>query len=93
VAVKFSTKLFLIFTLAFAAAMIVSTWAGLRGVRRSFAQLEAERIAASVELTRREVDRLGQDVDHRIAAVAESEATLRMALDINRPQPDLSIYA
>lgn len=73
--------------------MIVSTWAGLRGVRRSFAQLEAERIAASVELTRHEVDRLGQDVDHRIGAVAESEATLRMALDINRPQPDLSIYA
>ena len=92
-AVKFSTKLFLIFTLAFGAAMIVSTWAGLRGVRRSFAQLEAERVAASVELTRREVDRLGQDVDHRVAAVAESEATVRMALDINRPQPDLSIYA
>jgi signal transduction histidine kinase len=93
VAVKFSTKLFLIFTLAFGGAVVVSTGAGLRGVRRGFAQLEAERIAASVELTRHELDRQGQDVDHRVGAVADSEATTRMALDINGPKPDLSIYA
>lgn len=92
-AVKFSTKLFLIFTLAFGGAVAVSTGAGLRGVRRGFAQLEAERVAASVALTRHELDRLGQDVDHRVGAVADSEATTRMALDINGPKPDLSIYA
>jgi signal transduction histidine kinase len=93
VAIKFSTKLFLIFTLAFAAGVAVSTGAGLRGVRQAFAQLEAERVAASVELTRHEMDRLGQEVDHRVGAVADSEATTRMALDINSPKPDLSIYA
>ena len=92
-AIKFSTKLFLIFTLAFAGAVAVSTGAGLRGVRQAFAQLEAERVAASVELTRHEMDRLGQEVDHRVGAVADSEATTRMALDINSPKPDLSIYA
>ncbi len=92
-AVKFSTKLFLIFTLAFGCAIVVSTLAALGGVRRGFAQIEAERIAASVGLTRHELGRLGQDVDHRVSAVADSEATTRMALDINGPKPDLSIYA
>ena len=92
-AVKFSTKLFIIFTLAFCAAVAVSTALSLRVVRHSFAQLESERIAAAVALTSHELDRLGQDIDHRLGAVAESEATTRMAMDINSPKPDLSLYS
>ncbi len=90
---KFPSKLFLVFAVAFSLAAAILFGASLRGVRHAFGQMESERASAALELARYELSSHGEDVDHRIGMIAEGEATLRMAIDLNRLQPDYSIYA
>ncbi|HUJ39000.1 MAG TPA: hypothetical protein VLW54_00530 [Candidatus Acidoferrales bacterium] len=55
--------------------------------------METSQVAGAFENVQRELDRGAEDVSRRVGLVAESEATLRMALDLSRPQPDFSVYA
>jgi signal transduction histidine kinase len=89
----FPAKVFVSFFAAFALAAVLLFSAALTGERRAFSQMEAGQVAAAFENVRRELDRGAEDVSRRVGLVAESEATLRMALDLSRPQPDYSIYA
>ena len=89
----FPAKVFVSFVAAFALAAVLLFSAAITGERRSFAELESSQVAAAFENVRRELDRGSEDVSRRVNLVAESEATLRMALDLSRPQPDYSIYA
>ena len=89
----FPAKVFVSFVAAFALAAVLLFSAAITGERRSFSELESSQVAAAFENVRRELDRGAEDVVRRVNLVAESEATLRMALDLSRPQPDYSIYA
>ncbi len=89
----FPAKVFLSFVAAFALAAVLLFSAAITGERRAFSELESSQVAAAFENVRRELDRGAEDVVRRVSLVAESEATLRMALDLSRPQPDYSIYA
>ena len=40
----------------------------------------------------REFERREQDVAHRVQGIADAEATVRMAIDLSRPQADVSVY-
>jgi len=89
----FPAKVFVSFVAAFALAAVLLFSAAITGERRTFSELESSQVAAAFENVRRELDRGSEDVVRRVNLVAESEATLRMALDLSRPQPDYSIYA
>jgi signal transduction histidine kinase len=89
----FPAKVFLSFIAAFALAAGLVFSAAIGGLRHTYGQMEQGQVAAAFENARRELDRGAEDVTRRVSLVAESEATLRMALDLSRPQPDYSIYA
>jgi len=89
----FPAKVFLSFLAAFALAAGLLFSAALGGLRHTYGEMEQGQVSAAFENARREVERGAEDVSRRVGLVAESDATLRMALDLSRPQPDYSIYA
>ena len=88
----FRSKLFVMFTLALlllvglisAGVMIVS--------RRAFAEVSRQHSNALVAQFQREFDKRAQDVVHQVQGVADAEGTVRMAIDLSRPQSDVSVY-
>ncbi|HEY4878846.1 MAG TPA: ATP-binding protein, partial [Candidatus Acidoferrales bacterium] len=88
----FRSKLFLNFMIALLLAVGLVA-AGVTVVtRRVFDQMNAEHTDAMVAQFQREFERRGQDVAHRVKAIAEEEATTRMAVDLSRPNADVSVY-
>ncbi len=88
----FRTKLFVIFTLAllFSVGLVA---VGVTAVtRRSFDQLNHQYSDAAVAQFKREFERREADVVHQVQGIADAESTVRMAIDLSRPQPDVSIY-
>src|ERR1700683_2777898 len=67
--------------------------AGVTIVSRSaFDDLNRQHSDALVAQFQREFDRRAQDVAHQVQGVADAEATVRMAIDLSRPQADVSVY-
>src|SRR5271154_2049165 len=91
-AVTFRTKLFVVFTLA----MLLSVGVVAVGVtvvtRRAFQESNRQHSEALVAQFEREFQRHEQDVVHRVQGIADAEATVRMAIDLSRPQADVSVY-
>ena len=88
----FRSKLFLNFMIALLLAVGLVA-AGVTVVtRRVFDQMNAQHTDAMVAQFQREFERRGQDVAHRVKAIAEEEATTRMAVDLSRPNADVSVY-
>lgn len=88
----FRAKLFWIFTLTvFLSIGLVA--AGVTVVtRRAFDELNREHSDALVAQFQREFERRGQDVLRRVQGIADAEGTVRMAIDLSRPQADVSVY-
>jgi signal transduction histidine kinase len=60
--------------------------------RRAFELFDRQRADALVAQFRREYAQRGEEVAHRVQGIADAQATIRMALDLNRPQADASQY-
>ncbi len=89
---SFRTKLLIIFALTVVAAValvagVVSTY-----TRRAFERLDSQRSEALVGQFRREFSRRGEEVVRRVEGIVDAEASLRMAIDLSRPQADPSLY-
>jgi signal transduction histidine kinase len=67
-------------------------WAVSTYARRAFERLDSQRSEALVAQFRREFSRRGEEVVRRVEGIADAEATVRMAIDLNRPQADPSLY-
>jgi two-component system, NtrC family, nitrogen regulation sensor histidine kinase NtrY len=90
--VTFRSKLFLNFMIALLLAVGLVA-AGVTVVtRRVFDEMNRAHTDAMVAQFQREFKRRGQDVAHRVKAIAEEEATTRMAVDLSRPSADVSVY-
>ncbi len=88
----FRSKLFLNFMIALLLAVGLVA-AGVTVVtRRVFDEMNRAHTDAMVAQFQREFERRGQDVAHRVKAIAEEEATTRMAVDLSRPSADVSVY-
>ena len=87
----FRTKLFFVFTLA----MLLSVGLVAGGVtvvtRRAFEQLSERHTQAFVAQFQREFARREEDVANRVQGIVDAEATVRMAIDLSRPQADVSV--
>ena len=88
----FRTKLFWIFTLAmlFAVGLIA---AGVTVVtRQAFDELNRQHSDALIAQFQKEFARRQEDVVHRVRGIAEEESTTRMAVALNLPKGDASVY-
>src|SRR6204780_2281162 len=90
--VSFRTKLLAFFVTTIVAAVTLVAWGVSVYTRRAFEDFDRQRTDALVAQFRREYAQRGDEIAHRVQSVADSEATLRMAMDLNRPQGDASQY-
>jgi two-component system nitrogen regulation sensor histidine kinase NtrY len=90
--VTFRSKLFVNFMLALLLSVALVTAGVTVATRRAFDELNRQHTDALVEQFQREFDRRGHDVLHRVQGIAEAEPTVRMAIDLSRPNADISVY-
>jgi signal transduction histidine kinase len=90
--VTFRTKLFIVFTLALLLAVGLVAVGVTAVTRRAFNQLNHQHSDAAVAQFAREFARRRVDVVHRVQGIADAEGTVRMAIDLSRPQADVSVY-
>jgi two-component system, NtrC family, nitrogen regulation sensor histidine kinase NtrY len=90
--VTFRFKLFLNFVIALLLAVGLVAAGVTIVTRRVFEEINRQHTDAMVSQFQLEFERRGQDVAHRVKAIAEEEATTRMAVDLSRPNADVSVY-
>lgn len=88
----FRNKIFVIFTLAIVLAVVLVTTGVTYSTRQSFNDLNARRTSSLIGQFQIEFTKHGQDIVRRTQGVADAEATVRMAIDLSRPQADVSLY-
>jgi two-component system, NtrC family, nitrogen regulation sensor histidine kinase NtrY len=90
--VSFRTKVLIFFLVTIVAAVSLVAYGVSAYTRRAFEEFDRQRTDALVAQFRREYAQRGEEVVHRVQSIADSESTLRMAMDLNRPQADASQY-
>jgi two-component system nitrogen regulation sensor histidine kinase NtrY len=90
--VTFRTSLFVNFTLALLLSVGLIAAGVSEVTRRAYNQLNSQYGNAMVAQFEREFARREQDVFHRVEGIANAEGTVRMAIDLSRPQADVSVY-
>lgn len=88
----FRTKLFVVFTVALLLSVSVVAVGVTVVTRRAFDTLNRQHSEALVAQFEREFERRKQDVSNRVQGIADTEATVRMAIDLSRPRADVSVY-
>jgi two-component system, NtrC family, nitrogen regulation sensor histidine kinase NtrY len=88
----FRTKLLVVFLLALLSSVGVIAVGVTIVARRAFDTLNQHYSDALVGQFEREVDRHKQNIANRVQGIADAEATVRMAIDLSRPQADVSVY-
>ena len=88
----FRSKLFVNFMLALLLSVGLVTAGVTVATRHAFNELDSEHTDALVQQFQREFDRRGRDVLHRVQGIAEADPTVRMAIDLSRPNADISVY-
>ena len=89
---SFRTRLLISFSVAVILTAGLVTWIVSSATRRAFEQRDNQRTAALVALFRREVARRGDEVVQRVEALAATEGTQRMAIELSRPDADAAPY-
>jgi signal transduction histidine kinase len=86
------TKLLLIFMLTVVASVAVVAYGVTHYTRAAFEEMDAQRTEALVAQFQKEFAQRGEEVVHQVENIANAEITLRMALDLARPNADQSLY-
>jgi two-component system nitrogen regulation sensor histidine kinase NtrY len=90
--VSFRTKLMLIFMLTVLASVFVTTYGVTYYTRAAFEEMDGQRTEALVAQFQKEFAQRGEEVARQVENIANAEITLRMALDLARPNADQSLY-
>jgi len=90
--VSLRTKLLLIFMLTVVASVTVVAYGVTHYTRAAFEEMDAQRTEALVAQFQKEFAQRGEEVVHQVENIANAEITLRMALDLARPNADQSLY-
>ncbi len=88
----FRTRLLVVFAVTIVTAVAAIVWLVSRSSERVFEQLDQERTAALVQQFWKEFDRRSQEVAHAAERVASADAASQIVIDLNRPDPDLSLH-
>jgi two-component system nitrogen regulation sensor histidine kinase NtrY len=90
--VSLRAKLLLIFMLTVVASVTVVAYGVTHYTRAAFEEMDAQRTEALVAQFQKEFAQRGEEVVHQVENIANAEITLRMALDLARPNADQSLY-
>jgi signal transduction histidine kinase len=90
--VSFRTKLMLIFMLTVLASVFVTAYGVTYYTRAAFEGMDAQRTEALVAQFQKEFAQRRDEVARQVENIANAEITLRMALDLARPNADQSLY-
>jgi two-component system, NtrC family, nitrogen regulation sensor histidine kinase NtrY len=89
---SFRAKLFLVFLATVLASVVLVAGIVTHYTRAAFEDLDAQRTEALVAQFKKEYAQRGEEVAHQVENIANAEITLRMALDLARPNSDQSLY-
>ncbi len=89
---SFRAKLMTFFVATIVLAVATVAWGVSVYTRAAFEEFDRQRSDALVAQFRREYAQRGDEIAHRMQSVVDAEASLRMAMDLNRPQADASQY-
>ena len=88
----FRRKLLAGFALTVLVSVVTVAWSISALTRRAFEKENEERSAALVAQFRREFNRRGEEVAHRVLTIAASDSATRMALALSQGSPDYGAY-
>jgi signal transduction histidine kinase len=89
---SFRTKLFLVFLVTVLASVSLVAYGVTHYTQAAFEEMDAQRTDALVAQFQKEFLQRGEEVVHQVENIANAEITLRMALDLARPNSDASLY-
>src|SRR6266851_2836923 len=89
---SFRTKLLLVVLLTIFASVSVVAYAVTHYTQAAFEALDAERTEALVAQFQKEFAQRGAEIAQQAKNIAEANPTERMAIDMSRPNADLSLY-
>jgi signal transduction histidine kinase len=82
----------LVFMLTVLASVFVVAYGVTHYTRTAFEEMDAQRTEALVAQFQKEFAQRGEEVVRQVENIANAEITLRMALDLARPNADQSLY-
>jgi two-component system, NtrC family, nitrogen regulation sensor histidine kinase NtrY len=86
------TKLFLIFLVTVLGSVSIVAYGVTHYTRAAFEEIDAQRTEALVAQFRKEFDQRGEEIVQQVKNIADSEVTLRAAIDLARNNADQSLY-
>ena len=89
---SFRTKLFLLFLLTVLASVSAVTYSVTHYTRAAYEENDAQRTSAMVKQFQTEFAQQGATVARQVENITNSELTLKMAIDQERPNTDQSLY-
>ena len=89
---SFRSKLFLVFLVTVLASVSVVAYSVTHYTRAAFEDMDAQRTEALVAQFNKEFEQSGEGMVQQVENVANSEITLRAAMDLARPNADQSLY-
>ncbi len=89
---SFRTKLFLLFLLTVLGSVSAVTYSVTHYARAAYEEADEQRTQALVEQFQKEFAQQRELVARQVENVANAEVTLRMAIDLEKPNTDQSIY-
>jgi signal transduction histidine kinase len=89
---SFRTKLFLLFLVTVLASVSAVTYSVAHYTRAAYEEADTQRTQALVQQFQKEFAQQRELVARGVESVANSEVTLRMAIDLERPNADQSLY-
>ncbi len=88
----FRTKVFLIFLITVLASVSLVAYSVTHYTQRAFEQMDAQRTQALEEQFRKEFAQRGDMVVQQVENITNADVTVRMVLDLARPNADASLY-
>jgi two-component system nitrogen regulation sensor histidine kinase NtrY len=89
---SFRTKVFLIFLITVLASVSLVAYGVTYYTQRSFEQMDAQRTDALVNQFKKEFAQRGEMVVQQVENITNADVTVRMVLDLSRPNADASLY-
>jgi two-component system, NtrC family, nitrogen regulation sensor histidine kinase NtrY len=89
---SFRTKIFLVFLATVLASLSVVAYGVTRYTRAAFEERDAQQTEALVAQFRKEFAQRGDQIVQQVKNITDAEITLRVAIDLARPNGDQSLY-
>src|SRR5579863_7464593 len=89
---SFRTKLFLIFMVTVLGSVSIVAYGVTRFTRTAFEEMDTQRTEAIVAQFQKEYIQRGDETSQQVKNIADADITLRVAIDLARPNADQSLY-